>query len=98
MSPQNRIEMAATQHLHYATNHQPAIVIAGLLDNPLALDLLERLQQQSLTLAQLNLNPEQTILLRRLRQLNLLLAYEIGGVIKYRANRYPPAVRQALAA
>ncbi len=90
--------MAATQHLYYATNHQPALVIAGLLDDPLALELLARLRGQSMTLAQLDLGPEQRFLLRRLRHLNLVLAYEIGGVVKYRANRYPPAVRQALAA
>ncbi len=98
MSPQNRIEMAATQHLYYASNHQPALVIAGLLDNPLALGLLTRLRGQSLTLAQLDLNLDQHAILRRLRQVNLVLAYQIGGVVKYRAHRYPPMVQQALAA
>ena len=90
--------MAATQHLHYATNHQPALVIAGMLEDPHALALLARLRGQSLTLAQLDLDQEQRFLLRRLRQVNLILSYEIGGVVKYRANRYPPVVQQALAA
>ena len=90
--------MAATQHLHYASNHQPALPIATLLRDPRALDLLRQLAHGALPRAELAPTPAERALLRRLQQVNLVLAYTIAGVTKYRAHRFPPAVRRALAA
>ena len=90
--------MAATQHLYYAPDHQPALVVETLLSDATALGLLRRLRGRSLTLEQLDLDARETRTLRRLRHVNLVLSYEIGGVVKYRAHRYPPVVRAALAA
>ena len=90
--------MALTQHLRFATNHQPALVIAGLLHDPTARALLRRLRGRSLTAEALDLDGDSTRVLRKLRRVNLVTAYEIGGVVKYRARRYPPMVTAALAA
>ena len=90
--------MAHTQHLHYASNHQPAIAVRALLRDPAARTLLRRLRGRSLSLKQLDLGGEGVRVLRRLRSVGLVTAYAIGGVTKYRARRWPPAVTAALAA
>ena len=90
--------MALTQHLHYASNHQPAIAVAALLRDREARTLLRRLRGRSLTLKQLDVGEGGVRVLRRLRSVGLVTAYEIGGVTKYRARRWPPVVTAALAA
>ena len=90
--------MAATQHLHYASNHQPSVLIDALLRQPEAVALLRRFSGKSFTLPELALSEREVALLRRLRHVNLITSYEIGGVVRYRAHRFPPAVTLALAA
>ncbi len=90
--------MAATQHLHYASNHQPSLPIATLLRNERAIELLRRLSASACTLAELDLDAADQDLLRRMQQLNLVISYEVAGLLKYRAKRLPPAVRLAIAA
>ncbi len=60
--------------------------------------ILRRLEAGSLTLAELALSAEELELFRQLRRVNLIVCYELGGQVRYRAHRYPPLVRQALAA
>ena len=90
--------MSLTRHLHFAADHQPRLPIETLLQEPRSVALLKQLGTSSHTLNDLSLDEAGLVLLRRLRQVNLVLAYEIGGVVKYRAHRLPPVVRAALAA
>ena len=91
-------DMARTRYLRFASDHQPALVVAGLLRDTDVRALLRRLRGRSATMAELDLDEAGTRVLRRLRQVNLVTAYEIGGVVKYRARRWPPGVAAAVAA
>ena len=93
---ENRIEMSRTRTHYYASNNQPRLIVESLLKLPFTLSMLEALRKQRYTGNEIAPNKAMRERLRQLRQVNLITAYEIAGVIYYRATRLPPYVQLAI--